>query len=102
MILEISKIEYKITEGYIRVLYKLLQKERSLNPSSEKIDSRLKPILSGLQNIVSGIFDVSNKAGDRHKRVYEAKFHHAQLAVNSSLILCDFLLESLAARKNKL
>ena len=51
-------------------------------------------ILSGLDSIVGGLAGLSNNSGDRHANKFNTKKHHARLAVNSTMTLVDFLLES--------
>ena len=52
------------------------------------------PDLHPFQKLVSGIYEVSNKASDRHARRYNPAAHHAKLAVNAAFVLCEFLVES--------
>jgi Abortive infection C-terminus len=69
------------------------------------LENYLKAILDGLQKQVGGLFQLANKASDRHARCYNPAKHHAKLAVNAAFTLCEFLLESyeyqqaLAAKK---
>lgn len=81
-------------EGDIRALYKLLAEPLHHAPKSESLESYLKAILAGLQQQIGGLFEVANKASDRHARKYNPAPHHARLAVNVSFTLCEFLLES--------
>lgn len=89
------EVEFKQDEGDIRALYNLAVGPLKLNPGGENLESFLKPILQGLKGQVSGLFEVANKAGDRHARRYNPARHHATLAVNSALTLCEFLLGSM-------
>lgn len=81
-------------EGDIRALYKLLAEPLHLAPKNESLESYLKAILEGLQRQISGLFELANKASDRHARKYNPAPHHARLAVNVAFTLCEFLLES--------
>lgn len=81
-------------EGDIRALYKLLAEPLHLAPKSESLESYLKSILEGLQRQIGGLFELANKASDRHARKYNPAPHHARLAVNAAFTLCEFLLES--------
>lgn len=81
-------------EGDIRALYKLLAEPLHLAPKNESLESYLKAILEGLQRQIGGLFELANKASDRHARKYNPAPHHAQLAVNVAFTLCEFLLES--------
>lgn len=81
-------------EGDIRALYKLLAEPLHLAPKSDSLESYLKAILEGLQRQIGGLFELANKASDRHARKYNPQPHHARLAVNVAFTLCEFLLES--------
>jgi len=81
-------------EGDIRALYKLLAEPLHLMPKGESLENHLKTILDGLQRQIGGLFEVANKASDRHARRYNPAPHHARLAVNVAFTLCEFLLES--------
>jgi hypothetical protein len=81
-------------EGDIRALYKLLAEPLHLAPKNESLESYLKAVLEGLQRQIGGLFELANKASDRHARKYNPASHHARLAVNVAFTLCEFLLES--------
>jgi hypothetical protein len=89
-----TKTPFNENEGNIRVLYKLLEGPLNLSPIGESLEAYLKAILSGLSNQVIGLYEIANKASDRHKRRYNPAPHHARLAVNVAFTLCEFLLES--------
>jgi hypothetical protein len=82
------------SEGDIRALYKLLAVPLNLAPKNDSLETHLKTILEGLQRQIGGLFEVANKASDRHARRYNPAPHHAKLAVNVAFTLCEFLLES--------
>ncbi len=82
------------SEGDIRALYKLVAIPLNLVPKNDSLETHLKTILEGLQRQISGLFEVANKASDRHARRYNPAPHHAKLAVNVAFTLCEFLLES--------
>jgi hypothetical protein len=81
-------------EGDIRALYKLVAEPLHLAPKNDTLESYLKAILEGLQRQIGGLFELANKASDRHARKYNPAPHHARLAVNVAFTLCEFLLES--------
>jgi len=81
-------------EGDIRVLYKLVAAPLNLAPKNDSLETHLKTILEGLQRQIGGLYEVANKASDRHARRYNPAPHHARLAVNVAFTLCEFLLES--------
>ena len=94
LILEEAGVSFNENKGSIRELYKLVREPLNLNPAGENIESSLKPILEGLQRLVSGLSETSNKASDRHARKYNPAEHHAKLARNTAYTLCEFLVES--------
>jgi hypothetical protein len=81
-------------DGDIRALYKLAAVPLNLAPKNESLETHLKTILEGLQRQIGGLYEVANKASDRHARRYNPAPHHARLAVNVAFTLCEFLLES--------
>ena len=85
---------FKASEGDIRKLYKLVRNKLNLDPSSDKIENSLKVILEGMQKILHGLYEVSNRASDRHARVYNPDERHAKLIVNTTFTFCEFLIES--------
>lgn len=94
LILREAEIPFTENEGDIRSLYKLVREPLNLNPAGETIAAPLKPILDGFQKLVAGLYEISNKASDRHARRYDPAAHHAKLAVNAAFALCEFLVES--------
>ena len=79
------------SEGDIRVLYKAVCTPLHLDTKGDSLENYLKAILEGLQRQIGGLFEVANKASDRH----------ARLAVNAAFTLCEFLLESLDYQQKK-
>lgn len=59
-------------------------------------------ILQGLKSQVSGLYELANKASDRHARRYNPARHHAKLAVNAAFTLCEFLLDSLTYQQERI
>jgi hypothetical protein len=51
-------------------------------------------ILSGLETSIKGLAGLSNNAGDRHANKFRTRKHHAKLAVNLSMTISDFLIDS--------
>ena len=94
LILREERISFSENEGDIRALYKLVREPLKLNSAGESIAAPLKPILDGFQKLVSSLYEISNKASDRHARRYNPAAHHAKLAVNAAFALCEFLVES--------
>lgn len=93
--------EFKESEGDIRVLYRAVCAPLHLDPKGESLENYLKAILEGLQRQIGGLFEVANKASDRHARRYNPAPHHARLAVNAAFTLCEFLLESFEYQQKK-
>ena len=94
LILRETGVTFSENEGDIRALYRLVCEPLNLNPGGEDIAAPLKPILDDFQKLVSGIYEVSNKASDRHARRYNPAAHHAKLAGNAAFALCEFPVES--------
>lgn len=84
--------------GDLLKLYKEVKTRLNLHTHKDMSDT-IKQILSGLNSIVTGIAGLSNKISDRHAREHIPLKKHAKLAVNSSFILCDFLLAEMADQK---
>ncbi len=93
-ILRKAEVPHKDTEGDIRALYAIAAANLNLSPKGESLESYLKVILQGLTGQISGLYDLANKASDRHARRYNPRRHHAQLAVNVAFTLCEFVLAS--------
>lgn len=89
------------SEGDIRALYKAVAAPLHLDPKGEALENYLKAILEGLQRQIGGLYEVANKASDRHARKYNPAPHHAKLAVNAAFTLCEFLLESFEYQQKK-
>jgi hypothetical protein len=88
-------------EGDIRALHKLAAGTLHLDPKGESLESYLKAILEGVGRQIGGLFELANKASDRHARKYNPAPHHAKLAVNAAFTLCEFLLESFEYQEKK-
>lgn len=101
LVLKEADVSFQPQQGDIRELYRQLKSELGLDPSKKEMDPTLKPILDGLQKIVGGLFDMSNRASDRHARVYNPSNRHAKLAVNAAFSLCEFILDVRVARKSR-
>ena len=101
LMLQEARVEYRENEGDIRALYKLVREPLKLNPAGEGIAAPLKAILDGFQKLLSGLYEISNKASDRHAQRYNPAAHHAKLAVNAAFALCEFLVESRDYQKSQ-
>lgn len=93
-ILRRTNTPFKADEGNIRELYRLAIGPMNLDPAGEHLESYLKSILQGLKQQATGLYELANKASDRHARRYQPARHHAKLAVNTAFTLCEFLLDS--------
>lgn len=88
-------------DGDLNKLYRHVQKLLNLEPGRQDIIEPLKQILSGLNNIVSGLAAVRNKMSDSHVITYKPSKHHARLAVNAAMTLCDFIFETFQYQMDK-
>ena len=93
-ILRQTGTSFKENEGDIRSLYNSVSDTLNLNPKGENLEGHLRTILQGLKSVIAGLYDVANKASDRHARKYNPAEHHAKLAVNAALAVCEFILDS--------
>ena len=100
-ILRQTGTDFKQAEGDIKSLYNSAAEPLNLNPKGEHLESHLRTILQGLKSLVVGLYEVANKASDRHARKYNPAAHHAKLAVNTALTLCEFLLDSFAYQQRR-
>lgn len=80
--------------GNLDKIYKEVKKILNLTLDPEALPPTIIQILSGLESINSGLAGLSNNSGDRHANKFKTSKHHAKLAVNSSLTLVEFLLDS--------
>lgn len=99
LLLKETNTPHKQNEGDIRALFNTLRGPLGLDPASDTIASPLKPILSGFQKLVGGLYEIANKASDRHARRYNPARHHAQLAANAAFSLSGFLFDSYEYQK---
>jgi hypothetical protein len=100
-ILRKTAVDFNVNEGDIRQLYKAAAQPLNLDPKGDHLEVYLKSILTGLQQQISGLYEVANKASDRHARRYNPARHHAKLAVNAALTLCEFLLDSFTYQQER-
>lgn len=86
-------VAFSAGEGDIRGLYNALSGPMRLNPAGENIEGHLKTVLQGLKSQIVGIYNVANKAGDRHAGGFVPGQHHAKLTINAAFAVCEFLLD---------
>ena len=86
-------VTFKETEGDIKKLYKLYAASTSLEVGAET-EASLRPLLSGLSGLVTGFYEIANKAGDRHVSIYKPASRHAVLVVNLTFAFCEYLVDS--------
>ncbi|NRP11508.1 hypothetical protein XMM379_002583 [Aliiroseovarius sp. xm-m-379] len=88
-----ESVEFNANEGDLKKLFRLLLTSRGMNVVSDTSDP-LKPILSGISSMITGFYEVSNKASDRHAAKLKPAQHHAQFVVSLTYSTCEFLLLS--------
>lgn len=81
-------------DGKLDNLYKHVKKILNLTIDPEVLPPTVIQILSGLDSITGGLAGLSNNSGDRHANKFKTMKHHARLAVNGTMTLVDFLLDS--------
>jgi hypothetical protein len=67
----------------------------------DRYPSFLIEIISGLSTAIQGIAGLTNRASDRHYRIYKPQKHHAKLAVNCAFSFCEFIVESFHHQQDK-
>ena len=88
-------------DGNLMTLYKRVAKQINLYPDDSKTGNSFNEILRGFLSIINGFAGISNSIADRHATATHPRRHHAKIAVNSAMILADFLLDSLEYQQNK-
>ena len=88
-------------DGNLNKLYKRIRKLLNLEPSHPDLTNSLRELLSGLISIVSALGSIRNKMSDAHARTYKPEKRHAQLAVNASRTVVDFIFETFEYQLNQ-
>ena len=88
-------------DGNIMNLWSRAKKALKIDLSKDEVPDFIFQILSGLSSSVNGLAGLSNNASDRHANKFNTKRHHAKLAVNSTMTLCDFLIDVFNERVKK-
>jgi hypothetical protein len=86
-------------DGNVLSLWSRAKKALKIDLKKDEIPDSIFQILAGLDTSIQGLAGLSNNAGDRHANKFNTKRHHAKLAVNLSMTICDFLLDVLNNRK---
>lgn len=84
-----------VHKGDLVAAYKRLKAILNLDPSAKEYPESVKQVLAGLNSVIVGLSAIRNEMSDAHRRRHKPDRHHAQLAVNASKTLADFLLDSL-------
>lgn len=96
----VEGVEVK-NDGNIMNLWSRVKKALKIDLSKDEVPDFIFQILSGLSSSVNGLAGLSNNASDRHANKFNTKRHHAKLAVNSTMTLCDFLIDVFNERSRK-
>lgn len=94
-IIETIEGEEVKNDGNVLNLWNRTKKALKLNLKKEDVPEPVFQILSGLDSSLNGLAGLSNNAGDRHANKFNTKRHHAKLAVNVAMTMCDFLIDTL-------
>lgn len=97
----VTGTQFKDSEGDIRTLYAAVAERLNLSPKEQALETYLKAILQGSVSQIGGLYELANKASDRHARKYNPAPHHAKLAVNVAFTLCEFVLSSYHYQQQK-
>lgn len=85
-------------DGNISTLWNKTKKGLRIDLSKDDLPDFVFQILSGLDTSLNGLAGLSNNAGDCHANKFKTKRHHAKLAVNLAMTLCDILIDVMANR----
>lgn len=88
----VEAVEVK-NDGNLLSLWSRVKKALRIDLNKSEVPDFIFQILSGLSSSVNGLAGISNNASDRHANKFNTKRHHAKLAVNSTMTLCDFLID---------
>lgn len=80
-------------DGNLGSLWSKTKKALKINIKKEEFPDYIFQIISGLDTSLKGLAGLSNNTADRHANKFKTKKHHAKLAVNLSMTICDFLIE---------
>jgi Abortive infection C-terminus len=81
-------------DGDVENLWKKVKKIMKLEIEKDTMPDFVVQILSGIETSIKGLAGLSNNAGDRHANKFNTRKHHAKLAVNLSMTISDFLIDS--------
>lgn len=102
-VIEVTENVDMKNDGNIINLWSKAKKTLKIDIKKDDVPDFIFQIISGLDTSLNGLAALSNNAGDRHANKFNTKRHHAKLAVNISMTMCDFLIDVLnERRKNEL
>ena len=81
-------------DGNLENLWSRVKRIMKLEIDKATLPDYVVQILSGIDTAVKGLAGLSNNAGDRHATKFRTRKHHAKLAVNLSMTISDFLIDS--------
>lgn len=88
-------------DGNIVTLYKRVSKQINMYPDDSKVNNSLNEILRGFLSIINGFASLSNNIADRHATLMHPEKHHAKIAVNGAMIICEFFIDSFDYQQRK-
>lgn len=81
-------------DGNLPSLYKRVSKQINMYPDDSNTGNSFNEILRGFLSIINGLSGISNNIADRHATTKHPQKHHAKIAVNSAMVISEFLIES--------
>lgn len=97
-VIETTEMTEIKNDGKIDNLWARTKKALKIDLKKDEIPDFVFQILSGLDTTINGLAGMSNNAGDRHANKFNTKLHHAKLAVNATMTLCEFIIDVLNRR----
>lgn len=97
----IEKKDYK-SDGNLITIWKTTKKALKIDLEKEEYPEYVFQVVSGINTSLNGLAALSNNAGDRHASNFRTKKHHAKLAVNLAITICEFLIDVLLIKESKI
>lgn len=97
----IEQEDYK-SDGNLITIWKTTKKALKIDLEKEEYPEYVFQVVSGINTSLNGLAALSNNAGDRHASNFRTKKHHAKLAVNLAITICEFLIDVLLIKESKI
>jgi len=100
-IIETKNNQIYKSDGNLITIFRDLKKCLNMTIDENQNPQFLIEIIQGMTTTIQGIAALTNRASDRHYRIYKPQKHHAKLAVNCAFSFCEFIVESFHYQQDK-